>query len=293
MEVSAFFNHPPSAVFCAITQADSLQRWLTEHARVSLSEGIFELWGRYLPDAPSAPATRLIEFQQDKLLRFIWSSQGTEREMSITLAPVKDGTQLAVTAAPSSTRLGQVGAADFWALSLENLQRLLAGGSDPLFCDYALPAVGAAEMSVEIAASAEKVWATLIEPRELERYIAKAASVEPSVGGRYDFGWNGGGPIKILEIQRNRKLSYSWHYEHKESPEPETVVTWTLDGSGGRTRLTLVHSGFTPKRLSNDYRTGWAKFMNDIKSLAEMGNSWQPVRLADVEVCDEVIAAVA
>jgi hypothetical protein len=89
------------------------------------------------------------------------------------------------------------------------------------------------------------------------------------VGGKYDFGWSGG-PINILEIEPGRKLSYSWHY----GDDPETIVTWALEGSEGGTRLTLVHSGFAPDRPTHDYTTGWHKFVNDLKSMIEIGSSW-------------------
>lgn len=51
----------PSAVYQAITNSSSLQKWLTEMARVSLADGVFEPWGRYLPGAPDRPATKLNE----------------------------------------------------------------------------------------------------------------------------------------------------------------------------------------------------------------------------------------
>jgi uncharacterized protein YndB with AHSA1/START domain len=75
--------------------------------------------------------------------------------------------------------------------------------------------------------------------------------------GEYDFGWEGGGPIKILELEPNHKLTYSWHYE-------DTVVTWILEDSEGGTRLTVVHSGFAKDRSTDDYTAGWLKFINSL-----------------------------
>lgn len=111
-----------------------------------------------------------------------------------------------------------------------------------------------------------------IEPRQLERYIASHATVEPRIGGKYDFGW-GQGPIKILDLAPDARLAYSWQY----SGEPDTVVTWTLEASDGRTRLTLVHSGFGVDRVSDDYNLGWGAFLNQIKALAETGDHWRKV----------------
>lgn len=82
-----------------------------------------------------------------------------------------------------------------------------------------------------------------------------------------------------MEIEPNRKLSYSWHY----GDDPETVVTWTLEGSEGGTRLTLVHSGFAPDRSADDYTTGWFKFVNDLKSMIEIGLSWKKAIADDAD----------
>jgi uncharacterized protein YndB with AHSA1/START domain len=138
----------PSAVYQAITNSSSLQNWLTERSRVSLSNGVFELWGRYLPGA---------------------------------------------------------------------------------------------------------------------------ATVEPRPGGKYDFGWGENGPIKILELEPDRKLTYSWHHD--------TVVSWILEDSEGGTRINLVHSGFAKDRSTDDYTAGWWKFVNYLKSMVEIGDSWQEVQV--------------
>ncbi|MEM7035262.1 MAG: SRPBCC domain-containing protein, partial [Chloroflexota bacterium] len=107
-------------------------------------------------------------------------------------------------------------------------------------------------------------------PSQLNRYIAYQASVEPEVNGAYDFGWDEG-PVKILDLVPNEKLAYSWMWEE----EPQTVATWTLKGSGGKTHLTLVHSGFGPDRSGEDYTVGWLHFLNRLKFMVEGGTSWQ------------------
>ena len=116
----------------------------------------------------------------------------------------------------------------------------------------------------------------------VNRYIATDATVEPHPGGVYNYGWQGGGPLKILDIEENRKLQFTWRYDENNTPSPETVVTWTLEGSGGRTRITLVHHGFASGRPADDYRTGWMKYMNEIKSMLELGDAWSPVKLEGV-----------
>jgi uncharacterized protein YndB with AHSA1/START domain len=98
--------------------------------------------------------------------------------------------------------------------------------------------------------------------------------VEPETGGKYLYGWDHG-PTKILDVEPDKKLSFNWEWED----EPDTVVTWSLEGSGGKTRLTLVHSGFAPDRNMEDYQIGWLHFINRIKSLSEVGETWDKVQV--------------
>ena len=128
---------------------------------------------------------------------------------------------------------------------------------------------------MDIDAPPERLFEILTRPENLKRYIGENPVVELEVGGNYSFGWEDDGPQKILEIEKNRKLSYSWEYPN----EPDTVVTWKLEGSGGKTRLTLVHSGFAPDRNMEDYQIGWLHFLNRMKFLAEVGEDWQRVRI--------------
>ena len=129
-----------------------------------------------------------------------------------------------------------------------------------------------------IDAPPEAVFQALIEPAQLDRYIADQATVEPHIDGRYDFGW-GDGPQKILELVPNQTLAYSWSFPG----EPATIVSWELEGSGGRTRLTLVQSGFGPDRTNDDYQSGWLSFLVRIKQLVETGAAWQKPVLTATE----------
>jgi len=51
-----------------------------------------------------------------------------------------------------------------------------------------------------------------------------------------------------------------------------------LEDSEGGTRLTLVHSGFGKDRSTDDYTCGWWKFINSLKSMLEIGESWQEAK---------------
>src|SRR6516225_952948 len=84
----------PSGVYQAITNSSSLQNWLAEKARVSLVDGVFELWGRYLPGAPDRPATKLIEVIENRLLRYTWNYKTHALPVALELASSNQGTVL-------------------------------------------------------------------------------------------------------------------------------------------------------------------------------------------------------
>lgn len=263
----------PSLVFQALTQADELTRWFAEHAEVAPLRLRYDFWGRFTPAAPDREQGQhaILSWKPDQELAFQWQVQDQATIVTMTLESEGDGTNLTLVHEDvPKRRPGEVNLADFWILSLENLRSWVERGSAGPRCDFSAPGRGDIRLTIEIGASPGAVFPALIAPSELERYIASTAMVEPRIGGRYDFGW-GEGPQNILELAPNERLAYSWSF----SDEPDTVVTWTLDGSGGRTRLTLVHSGFGPDRLTEDYQAGWLAFLNKIKCLSEVGPSWR------------------
>ena len=82
-------------------------------------------------------------------------------------------------------------------------------------------------------------------------------------------------PFKIVELEPDRKLAYEWE-EEGEGDTQMTVVTWTLEESGGKTRLTLVQSGFSDDANVDGIHVGWRNFLNWVRSLAEYGDEWKP-----------------
>lgn len=265
----------PQAVFQALTQTQAVKQWFAEHAAIDPLTHQYDFWGRYTFDAPDRAAGRhpIVGWEPGRRLTYIWTVRGADTTVDITLTPVATGTQLQVTQEGVSKREdGEGSLADFWTLSLENLRGWVEQGGVGPRCDFGRVQFGEVRLGVDVAASAEAVYATLVEPALLERYIASHATVEPWVGGRYDYGW-GMGPIKILDITPTQRLSYSWQYD----AEPDTVVTWSLEESGGRTRLTLVHSGFGDSRRCEDYQLGWGAFLAQIKYLVECGAAWHKV----------------
>jgi uncharacterized protein YndB with AHSA1/START domain len=124
----------------------------------------------------------------------------------------------------------------------------------------------------EIRASAERVFALLTEPEELVRWMPDVADLEPRVGGRIRFGYDGGRTVIVGTVTRfepPRALAYSWTWEG--DPESATSVEFTVDDLGdGRCRVEVVHSGWeTAPDRRPPHEQGWAYFLGCLADLAE------------------------
>ena len=108
--------------------------------------------------------------------------------------------------------------------------------------------------------SPEKVWRALTDPELLAEWLLPAIGLELEPGAEFMFktqpypGWDGTVNCRFIEIEPQRKLSYTWTV-----PFLDTVVTFSLAPSASGTRLSLVQSGFTSdqKRESGGARYGW------------------------------------
>jgi uncharacterized protein YndB with AHSA1/START domain len=276
VELQVTIDASPKDVYQALTDGEQLKQWFAEHADVSPEDSRYGFWGRLTPEAPSQEngQHRLLSSEPGEL-KFEWQFRGKPTTVFIEFHEEGPSTQLNLTHFGLPARQhGQYAVADFWSLSLENLRAWVERSQVGLHCDFSAIQVGEIQLEVDIDAPAERLFQILTNPEELKKYMGENPEVEPEVGGRYSFGWDSG-PQKILDIQTDKKLSYSWEYPH----EPDTVVTWRLEGSGGKTRLTLVHSGFAPDRNMEDYQIGWLHFLNRIKFLAEVGEAWQRAQI--------------
>jgi uncharacterized protein YndB with AHSA1/START domain len=273
IEIAIDVAAKPPTVFEALTETSKLEQWFAERAFVSASESRFDFWGRFTPGHPGPDSGRhaLRAFEPPRKLAFDWKLRGKETRVDIALDETKDGTLVRLEHDAPLRAGTEMSLADFWLLSFENLRRFVEDGKAPVRCDYSSTPRGRVDLAVDIDADPEEVFDALMRPEKLDVWMAAKSEVEPRVGGRYRFGWPGEGPIRILDLVPGEKLSYSWAH----AGDPETVVTWTLEGSGGKTRLELVHSGFGD-RDTEDFRTGWLKHILWMKGLVEKASFKAP-----------------
>jgi uncharacterized protein YndB with AHSA1/START domain len=139
----------------------------------------------------------------------------------------------------------------------------------------------------------EKLWKALTDPALTKRYW----------GLSFESDWNVGSPITwelesegvsiadpaqvIVESDRFRRLSYTWHTFTKEwadtygissettavyAGEPRSKVTFEIEQVGQVVRLTVVHDGFDEgSAVLETISSGWPLLMSSLKTLLETG----------------------
>jgi uncharacterized protein YndB with AHSA1/START domain len=108
----------------------------------------------------------------------------------------------------------------------------------------------------------QKVWRALTEPALLAQWLLPTVGLELEQGTAFAFkrppmpGWDGTVNCRLLEIEAQRKLSYTWVVGDMGI---DTVVTFTLTPTASGTHLSLVQSGFgaDQKRNFSGARYGW------------------------------------
>ena len=109
--------------------------------------------------------------------------------------------------------------------------------------------------------SPQKVWRALTDPVLLAEWLLPVIGLKLEPGAEFAFktqphpGWDGSVDCRLLEIEPQKKLSYTWVV----GDMLDTVVTFTLTPTASGTRLSLVQSGFKPDQKKNfgGARYGW------------------------------------
>lgn len=270
-------NAPAEEIYAALIEANSLTQWFAEHTDISIEDNRYDFWGRFTPGAPGREQGhhRLIRVIPNRLVEFEWRLRDTDSLVQYEIHQNTSGCVLTMYHRNLPlAKLRQSSIGDFWSHGLEGLRHWLEKGRAYQLLDYAESQRGDISVVVDINVAPALVFNALTDSTQMERWVGSKGSIDPKPGGKIDFGW-GMGPVKILEIVPDKKLSYSWQWEG----EPDTVTTWTLDSSGGKTRVTIVQSGFAPERDGEDYFIGWSKFALRLKTMLEEGPDWNHVRV--------------
>ena len=260
LRLRAVVPAPLKTVYEALTDPAALRVWLAEHADVELPDK-YEFWGRYTPDG-AEPHQRVLHVDESTI-RFAWTVEGVETTSEFQLAEDEDGTlvTLSQTDLPSfedviADRAGARGALQtFWSLAIANLADYLAGRELTPKVDFTSSELRA---SVVIDAAPGEVFDSMVKPEVFRQWFGANVDIEPYVGGRFAMGGfeldPGGATFVEFEQDRRAALLFA---------DGETT-SWELEGSNGKTRLTMVHSGFDP---ANPPYPGWAGWLGGIAGL--------------------------
>jgi uncharacterized protein YndB with AHSA1/START domain len=112
----------------------------------------------------------------------------------------------------------------------------------------------------------EKIWRALTQPHLIEEWLMKN-DFKPAVGHRFSLrmdpqpNWNGVIDCRVLVVEPNKTLSYTWG-----SLGLETAVTFTLVPTGTGTLLRVEQAGFARDRPQNfaGAKYGWEKFLTQL-----------------------------
>jgi uncharacterized protein YndB with AHSA1/START domain len=127
----------------------------------------------------------------------------------------------------------------------------------------------------DFAAPPEKLWRALTTPHLIAEWLMRN-DFAPAVGHEFQFratpmpGWNGVIDGKVLVVEPNRRLSYSW-VSGEGALALDSVVVFSLTPVAGGTRLTMEQSGFKPGQTQNfqGAKYGWQAFLGKLGQVLE------------------------
>ena len=116
----------------------------------------------------------------------------------------------------------------------------------------------------EIPFPPDKIWRALTQPHLIKEWLMDN-DFAPVAGQRFNLRGDWGVvDCKVLEVEPNKTLSYTWAAYGLES-----VVTWTLTPTSIGTHLRMEQSGFRQdqEQAYQGARYGWQKFLANLEQV--------------------------
>jgi uncharacterized protein YndB with AHSA1/START domain len=130
-----------------------------------------------------------------------------------------------------------------------------------------------------IETTPEKLWEALTSSEFSRRYwFGTELRSDWKVGSSIALVMNGTTTDtgEILELDRPRRLSYSFRHELNDEMRNEgpTKVIFSIEPHGKLVKLTLTHEGFIgASKLLDGISRGWPAILSSLKSLLESGTA--------------------
>ncbi len=118
-------------------------------------------------------------------------------------------------------------------------------------------------------APVEKVWEAITNKDQMKQWYFDLPQFKAEVGAEFQF--TGGTEeqqflhlCKVTEVEKGRKLTYSWRYDGYEG---NSFVTFELFPEDNKTRLKLTHAGLETFPADNtafakeNFATGWTELI--------------------------------
>ena len=138
------------------------------------------------------------------------------------------------------------------------------------------------DIQVLIEKSAKEVYEAWLKPELLEKWLARKAHVERSVGGAYELFWDLEHPARsstlgcrITNLVPNSEISFNWKTpaEAGGTPRGETHVFIRLEAAEGGTLLRFVHTGWGAGARWEKARLwqaeAWREAIENLKNMLE------------------------
>jgi uncharacterized protein YndB with AHSA1/START domain len=119
----------------------------------------------------------------------------------------------------------------------------------------------------------EKVWRALTQGPLIAEWLMQN-DFQPVVGHSFNFRaapmphWNGVVDCRVLVVEPERRLSYSWNASGDEAAGGlKTVVTWTLTPTQSGVLVRMEQSGFRPEDEANyqGANYGWPRYLSNLE----------------------------
>jgi uncharacterized protein YndB with AHSA1/START domain len=125
------------------------------------------------------------------------------------------------------------------------------------------PATRSVIIERKVSYPPEKVWRALTQPHLIAEWLMKN-DFKPVVEHRFKFSADWGSvDCRVLAIDQNKSLSYSW-----DAYGLESVVTWTLTPTSTGTSVRMEQSGFRPgqEQAYQGAKVGWQQFVDALEN---------------------------
>jgi uncharacterized protein YndB with AHSA1/START domain len=269
---------PRDRIWRALTDPREMEQWFCEHADVSLADKRYDFWGRFTPGVPSRDEGHheILDVRDESSLRFSWPILGGDTVAEIALDGDSTSTvHVLHTGVPDRREPMQGHMRHVWSGALGVLRCYIERGHPGPRFDYSWPHMGGFTASADIAAPRSAVWSGLLEGWRSERHL------RPARGPEEDFGWDVGPVIgvKVLDLVADERYQLQWG-----TGDDATVLTYTLEDSGGTTRVTMVHSGFAPDQDTQGIQEGFFSGLVELAWNLETDGTWpKPVKPLDTK----------